>query len=330
MRALSRSRLSLFDIQVNGFAGVDFQNSKLKADDLHRACLALRRHHTHRILLTLVTDAIPALEAKFARIEVMRAADPLAAETIVGYHLEGPYLSPEEGYRGAHLAEYMKRPEMPEFRRLQKAAGGNIRLLTLAPEWPGSARFIAAVAATGVVISLGHTNADNGRIDDAIRAGARMCTHLGNGCLMLVPRHDNIIQRLLARDELVASFIPDGIHVPPPVLKNFLRAKPANRIVITTDAVAAAAAAPGPFFMQRGKKMTQFMCDRKGVVAFPGHAGYFFGSSLTLDQGAANIPRWTEFSAETAWDWASRRPAEILGIRLPQIEVSPSPESGGP
>src|ERR1039458_6305342 len=99
MNARSHTRLSLFDIQVNGFAGVDFQNPKLKPDDLHRACLALRRCHTHRILLTLVTDAIAALEEKFARIEAMRAADPLVAETIPGYHLEGPYMSPEEGYR---------------------------------------------------------------------------------------------------------------------------------------------------------------------------------------------------------------------------------------
>jgi N-acetylglucosamine-6-phosphate deacetylase len=193
----------------------------------------------------------------------------------------------------------------------------------LAPEWPGSARFISAVAAGGVIVSLGHTNASDQQIDDAIRAGARMCTHLGNGCRMLIPRHDNVIQRLLARDELVACFIPDGIHVPAPVLKNFLRAKPAGRIVITTDAVAAAAAPPGPFFMQRGKKKAQFICDRNGVVAFPGHAGYFFGSSLTLDQGVANIPRWTEFSEQAAWDWASRRPAGMFGIRLPRIDVAP-------
>jgi N-acetylglucosamine-6-phosphate deacetylase len=322
-------RLSLFDIQVNGFAGVDFQNPNLKADDLHRACLALQRHQTHRILLTLVTDTIAALEGKLAGIEAMRIADTLVAETISGYHLEGPYMSPEEGYRGGHIAKYMKRPEVSEFRRLQKAAGGNIRLLTLAPEWPGSTRFISNVAASGVVISLGHTNANNEQIDDAIRAGARMCTHLGNGCLMLVPRHDNIIQRLLARDELVASFIPDGIHIPPPVLKNFLRAKPRNRIVITTDAVAAAGAAPGPFFMQQGEKMTRFVCDRKGVVAFPGHPGYFLGSSLTLDKGVTNISRWTEFSAEAAWDWASRRPAKILGIRLPWIEAPLLNGSGG-
>jgi N-acetylglucosamine-6-phosphate deacetylase len=322
-----RLRPSLFDIQVNGFAGVDFQDPRLKASDLRRACLALRHRYTHRILLTLITDSIASLEAKFARIEVMRSEDPLLAETIAGYHLEGPYMSPAEGYRGAHLASYMKKPEFREFRRMQKAARGNIRLLTIAPEWPGSVRFIAAVVAEGVVVSLGHTNADNRQIDDAVRAGATMCTHLGNGCRMLVPRHDNIIQRLLARDELVAGFIPDGIHIAPFALKNFLRAKPAGQIVITTDAVAAAAASPGPFYMRRGERMARYTCDRNGVVAFRGRSGYLFGSSLTLDRGVANIPRWTEFSYDTAWDWASRRPAGIFGIELPEIKV---PESAFP
>ncbi len=314
-------RPSLFDIQVNGFAGVDFQDPRLKASDLRRSCIALRRCHTHRILLTLITDSIGSLEAKFRRIEAMRAEDPLVAETIAGYHLEGPYLSPEEGYRGAHLASYMKGPELREFRQMQKAANGNIRLLTIAPEWPGSAAFIAAVVSDGVVVSLGHTNADNGQIDKAVRAGATMCTHLGNGCRMLVARHDNIIQRLLARDDLVASFIPDGIHIAPFVLKNFLRAKPAGKVVVTTDAVAAAAASPGPFYMRRGARMARFTCGRDGVIAFRGRSGYLCGSSLTLDRGVANLHRWIGLSYDTAWDLASRRPARIFGITLPKIKV---------
>src|ERR1700733_7792379 len=151
MKSTIRHRPSLFDIQANGFGGVDFQNPKLTAGDLHRACLALRRHHTHRILLTLVTDTIDAFEEKFAHIEALRIRDPLVKETIPGYHLEGPYMSPEEGYRGAHPAKFMKKPDLREFRRLQRAAGGNIRLVTIAPEWPGSARFISALRRDGVV-----------------------------------------------------------------------------------------------------------------------------------------------------------------------------------
>jgi len=291
----------------------------------------LRRHHTHRIFLTLVSDTIGALEEKFARIEAFRLQDPLIKETIAGYHLEGPYLSPEKGYCGAHLAECMKRPELTEFRRLQSAAGGNIRLVTLAPEWPGSARFIAALARAGVIVSLGHTNASDHQIDAAIRAGARLCTHLGNGCLAFMHRHDNIIQRLLARDELVACFIPDGIHLPPMTLKNLLRAKPPGTVILTTDAVAAAAAPPGEYIQHLGQKKIKVVSESNGMVHRPGNRHYLAGSSLTLEKGVVNASRWASIPPDTAWAWASRRPAEIFGIRLPRIGMRPGwPEKANP
>ena len=134
----------------------------------------------------------------------------------------------------------MSAPSLPDFHQLQRAAGGKIRLITLAPEWPGSEDFIRALTGEGVHVSLGHTDASDHEIDRAIQAGARFCTHLGNGVPAVLPRHNNIIQRLLARDELTAFFIPDGIHLPPAVLQNFHRAKPDGRALFTTDAMAAA------------------------------------------------------------------------------------------
>ena len=314
MKTGRSSRVSLFDIQVNGFAGIDFQQPNLSIEELRLACSALRRHHTHRILLTLVTDSIDALERQFARIEAIRAQDGLVRETVAGYHLEGPYLNPEEGYRGAHPPKFIKGPDWKEYQRLQKAAAGNIRLITLAPEWPGSARFIAALTRSGVVVSLGHTNASESEIDGAVKAGAALCTHLGNGCPALLPRHDNITQRLLARDDLVACFIPDGIHIPLPVLKNFLRAKSSGQVIVTTDAMAAAGAPPGRYSI--GKSRVD--CGRDGIVRFPG-TDYFAGSSLTLEKGVANAASWAAVPPATAWGWASRRPAEIFGVRLPRI-----------
>jgi N-acetylglucosamine-6-phosphate deacetylase len=322
MKPKTQTRPSLFDIQVNGFAGVDFQNMELTAADLRHACEGLRRHHTHRILLTLVTDTIDALEEKFAHIESLRLRDPLVKETVVGYHLEGPYMSPEEGYRGAHPAEFMKQPDLREFRRLQKASGGNIRLVTIAPEWPGSARFIAALSRGGVVVSLGHTNASNEQIDAAIKAGALLCTHLGNGSRAMMNRHDNIIQRLLARDELIASFIPDGIHIPPPTLKNFLRAKPPGKIILSGDPVAAAGAPPGVYIQHWGRKKVEVVSEPGGLVHLPGNSDYLAGSSGTLETGVADVSRWASFPEPTVWDWASLRPAKIFGIRLPRVTVN--------
>jgi N-acetylglucosamine-6-phosphate deacetylase len=306
-------RPSLFDIQVNGFAGVDFQNPNLTVAELRWACLSLRRHRTHRILLTLITDSITALKRQFARIESFRSGDPLVRETIAGYHLEGPYISPVDGFRGAHPREFVKGPDLREFDLLQAAAGGLIRIITVAPEWPGCARFIAGLVNRGVVVSLGHTDASEREIDRAVMAGARLCTHLGNGCPTTLHRHDNIMQRLLTRDELIASFIPDGIHILPEVLKNLLRAKPLRKIILTTDAMAAAAAPPGNY--QFGK--LRLKCGRDRVVRMPG-AMTFAGSSLTLDQGVANAARWSGTAPRTAWDWASSIPAAVFGLRLPR------------
>ena len=306
---------SLFDLQINGFAGIDFQDPALSLADLRHAVDILRGGQTYRILLTLITDDLGALERKFARIEKYRAADPTLAETICGYHLEGPFLCPEDGYRGAHPGECMRAPDLAAFERLQAAAGGNIRLLTLAPEWPGSAEFIAAAVAKGVVISLGHTNANEAQIDDAIRAGATMITHLGNGTPVTLPRHDNIIQRLLARDELTACLIPDGAHLPPFTLRNFFRGKPAGKILLTTDAMAAGGAPPGRYRIGRLE-----VESRDGFVRAPGSAN-LAGSCLEPLQGVANAARWLGVPETEARAMFSTRVAAQFGIRLPEIEI---------
>lgn len=305
---------SLFDIQINGFAGVDFQRAELSQAELRRAVEALRAHQTLRILLTLISDGIDALCQQFERVEKLRAADPIIAETICGYHLEGPFLSAEEGFRGAHPAEVQRAPDLDCFERMQGAAGGHIRLITLAPEWPGSAEFIAAVAGAGVVVSLGHTNASEAQIDEAVRAGATLCTHLGNGCPALLPRHDNVVQRLLARDELTACFIPDGVHLPPFVLKNLFRAKPRGKVILTTDAMAAAGAPPGRYSL--GALDVE---SRDGTVRKPG-TPYLAGSCLTPDRGVENAARWLGLTADEARALFSTRAAEIFGIELPALD----------
>ena len=306
---------ALFDLQVNGFAGVDFQQPDLTLADLRRAVAALRAHETHRILLTLITDDIDALCRKLDRIEQARRADAVIAETVCGYHLEGPWLSAEPGYCGAHPPEKMRAPKLADFQRLQDAAGGNLRLVTLAPELAGSAEFIAELTHRRIVVSLGHTNASNAQIDDAIRAGATLCTHLGNGVPMTLPRHDNIIQRLLARDELTACLIPDGAHLPPFVLRNFFRAKPSGKVVLTTDAMAAAAAPPG-----RYKLGAIEVESRDGVVRQPGREN-LAGSSLTPDRGVRNAADWLGIPPTEARALFSTRAASLFGIDLPMLPV---------
>ncbi len=307
-------RPALFDHQVNGFAGIDFQRSDMTREMLRTAVQELRKHGIYRIFLTLITDEIEALCGKLERVETFRAEDPLIHETVAGYHIEGPYLSPKPGYRGAHPAEKMKAPDLREFGRLQAAANGGIRILTLAPEWEGSDGFIREVVSRDVAVSLGHTDASHEAIDRAIRAGATLCTHLGNGCPGVLDRHANVIQRLLARDELTACFIPDGIHIPPHALKNLYRAKPKGKTILTSDCMAAAGAPNGRYTL--GELEIEVGDDR--VVRQPGESN-LAGSALTLEEGVMNFSLWLDVPMEEAWALGSTAVADRFGIELPMI-----------
>ncbi len=298
-----------FDLQANGFAGVDFQRPAISAEAMVRAVAALRAHGTTRILLTLITDTIEAFIAQLEHVERLAAADPAVRAMVAGYHLEGPYLLPEPGYHGAHDPRKMKRPDCREFDRLWAAAGGRVRLITLAPEWPGSLEFIRHVVGHGVRVAIGHSNADDRAIDAAMAAGLTLCTHVGNGVPQQLPRHDNIIQRLLARDELWAVFIPDGLHVPPGTLRNFVRAKPRDKVLFTTDCVAAAGAPAGRYTV--GAIEVEAGAD--GVVREPGKPN-FAGSSLTMECAVENVRRFLGWSEAEARHACGAGVAQVLGF----------------
>jgi N-acetylglucosamine-6-phosphate deacetylase len=302
----------LFDFQVNGFGGVDFQRDDISTEDLRRAISALHRHGVGAILATLVTAGVDSLARRFAAIERARSIDRDISRMIAGYHLEGPWISPEPGFRGAHPRGPIHGPSLAEFARLQAAAGGNIRLVTLAPEWPGSPDFIAEVVRQGVHVALGHTNAGESDIDGAIAAGARFATHLGNGTPQTLPRHDNVVQRLLSRDELTACLIPDGIHLPPFVLRNFFRAKPPGRVLFTTDAMAGAGAPPGSYTI--GELTIEIGAD--GVARQPDGGG-FAGSTLAPDEGMLKTAAYLGLSQTEALRLWSEAPAKAFGIALP-------------
>jgi N-acetylglucosamine-6-phosphate deacetylase len=301
-----------FDFQINGFGGVDFQAATLSQAELEHAVRVLRRHGVAGIFLTLITDEIDAHCRRLENFEKLRTASAEVNRMILGYHIEGPWLSPEPGYRGAHPPGPMHAPSINEFERLQSAAGGHVRLITLAPEWPGSAECIAAITEAGVHVSIGHTDASETQIDESIRAGARFCTHVGNGTPLQLHRHDNIIQRMLARDELTACLIPDGIHLPPFALKNFFRAKPPGRVLFTTDAMAGAGAKPGRYPIGR----LEIEVGEDGIARNPGGNG-FAGSTLTPDEGVRRCASYLGISLDESAALWSTAPAKAFGLTLP-------------
>jgi N-acetylglucosamine-6-phosphate deacetylase len=222
--------------------------------------------------------------------------DPLMGRMCRGVHLEGPYISPEEGFRGAHPKEFIRPPDREEVNRFQEACGGRIRLITLAPEVAGALPFIEWAVSRGIVVALAHTDAPEEILEDAFRAGARLSCHLGNGARALLPRHRNPIQKQLSMDGLMASIIADGVHLPDYVVKNFIRAKGAERILLTTDSMAAAGAPAGRYTV--GDLEVEISPDGRSV-RLPG-TPYLAGSVLTMDRAVTNVMRFAGIDLPSA------------------------------
>ncbi len=304
------------DLQVNGFAGIDFNSPGLTAESLDHVLEAMLRTGVTRCLPTLITAPVDELEERFRALVAAMAGSRHAERRVAGFHLEGPFLSPLEGYRGCHPAECMRPADPESFDRLQAAADGRIRLVTVAPEVAGAPALIDHLRGQGVAVALGHTAADAAAIADAAARGARLSTHLGNGTPRMLHKHDNVIVHQLGDDRLMASFIADGYHVRPAVLKSYLRAKEVSRSILVTDAVAAAVAPPGDYRLGR-------VAVRRGeapVVTVPGTSD-LAGSALTLDRAARNVLAWTDYRFDDVFAMARANPGRLLG----QPDSAPSP-----
>jgi len=223
--------------------------------------------------------------------------------------MEGPYISPEDGPRGAHLREFVRDAGVDDFRRRQDAAEGRIVIVTVAPEVPGALPLIEHLVSSKVRAAIGHTGATGPQIADAVKAGATMSTHLGNGCANMLPRHPNVIWEQLGEDRLLAGFIVDGHHLPPATVKSMIRAKTPARTILVTDAVGAAGMPPGRYTL--GGQLVEL--SPEGRVAAPG-APNLAGSALRLDVAIGNTVKFTGLPLEEVVAMASTRPAGYIGI----------------
>src|SRR5687767_6042597 len=210
-----RAAAGLIDIQINGYDGVDFNAPSSNTEQIVSATRKLRRTGVSAFCPTIITESFDHMAQCVSNLVRAAGESPEFARAMLGVHVEGPYISPEDGPRGAHPKRHARPPDWAEFQRLQDAASGRIRIVTLSPEWSGAIDFIERATDSGVVAAIGHTAATPAQISDAARAGARLSTHLGNGSHAKIDRHPNYIWEQLANDDLWASFIVDGHHLPP-------------------------------------------------------------------------------------------------------------------
>jgi N-acetylglucosamine-6-phosphate deacetylase len=304
----------LIDIQVNGYLGHDLNSPDVTADTVARFVRALWTVGVTTVCPTVTTQSEPSICRSLRAIREACEADPLVAHSIACIHVEGPYISPEDGARGAHPLEHVRPPSLDEYRRWQAAAGGRIGIITLAPEHPGSVEYIRAAVADGVVVALGHTAADESQILAAVNAGASLSTHLGNGSHAMVDRHRNYIWDQMAEDRLTASLIFDGHHLPPALMKVMLRAKTPERAILTSDAVAVGGLGPGVYETSIGRKVERLPSGRLNLYGTP----YLAGSASSLPDGIANAVRHAGATLTEAVRLATTNPARLLSLNGPK------------
>ncbi len=307
---------AFFDLQINGCGGQDFGSETLDENKIRVIVATCHQHGIGSFCPTLITNRFEALHHGMSTLRRALEGDANLARAIPAIHLEGPYISAEDGPRGAHPRSHVRPPDWDEFQRLQEASGGRIRLVTLAPEHDGALTFIERLVAAGVVVALGHTAASPARIREAIHAGARLSTHLGNGCHALLPRHESYLWEQLAADELWASMICDGHHLPPALIRCIFRMKTPARLILTCDASSLAGLPPGRY--QEWGQEIDILPTGKIVLA---GQSVMAGSWAFTDTCVANAMRLGGASLAEAVAMATSQPRKLLG--LPACDLQP-------
>lgn len=315
------------DLQVNGYAGIDYSGAGLGAvpaggtgsapgerpdgpdGPVERVVRAIAASGTTRHLATIITGPRDRITTNCAAIAAAVQTSTWVRTAVVGIHVEGPFISPEDGPRGAHDPKHVRKPDWNEFSSWQEAAEGLIRVVTVAPETEGALAFIEKATAAGVVVAIGHTAAAPERIREAISAGARLSTHLGNGSHAVLPRLKNYLWEQLGADELWASLIADGFHLPDAVMRSFARAKGLDRLALVSDVAFLAGSAPG--VRSWGDIAVEIHAD--GHLSLAG-TEFLAGAGHLLDRDIARFMAATGVSLGEATALCIRNPARLLGL----------------
>ncbi len=310
------------DLQVNGFAGVDYNDPAVSHESIAQSVRAMFTTGVTRLFPTVITGSqermAGALRNLAAAKESFQASGMPEGHAIEAFHVEGPHISPEAGPRGAHPLEHIRAPDIEEFKRWQEAGKGDVRLVTVSPEWDETPAYVAQLVRSGVVASVGHTKATGDQIRAAVDAGATMSTHLGNAAHPTLPKTQNYIWEQLAEDRLTASFIVDGIHIPGAFFRAAVHAKGLERSVLVTDAVMPAMCEPGSYKL--GQVEVELRSD--GSVVLRGE-GRLAGSALRMDHAIGNSVRLGRLSLRDTLTMATSNAARAGRIARRQRGLAP-------
>lgn len=300
-----------FDNQVNGFAGVSFAfgESDLTKEGIEKATSELWKKGVTTYLPTLTTNSQEVLVRNF-KILANSVNDEKLRGSIPGFHLEGPYINPEDGYRGAHPKQFVRLPNWNEFMEMYNASNGKILQVTIAPELDGAQDFIKKCSEKDIVVAVGHHNANKEQLDLAVKNGAKTSTHLGNGCANMINRHINPLWPQLANDDLMISIICDGFHLLPEEIKVFYKTKGVDKTIITSDVTSYAALEPGQYKTETGETIE---LTKEGKLYYPAQ-NVLYGSASPITKGVGHVMEVTGCSLANAIQMTSTNPAKLYNL----------------
>lgn len=298
------------DLQVNGYLGSDVNADAVRPEVI----LSLTKKMLALGVMTFLPTVITASEEKIIHalrtIAEARRLYPLVEHAVPFVHVEGPFISPNDGPRGAHDREYVRPASLAEFDRWQAACDGLVGMVTLSPHTGDAIAFISALAAKGTVVSIGHSDASPAQIHAAADAGATLSTHLGNGLGSPLPRHPNLLWSQLAEDRLAATFIADGHHLPTDTLKSMLRAKGISRSILVSDVVALGGMPVGVYRAEIGGAVE---VTSEGRVISASGGDFLAGAYRPLPVGIAHAASIGGVSLGGAIQMATENPARFVG-----------------
>jgi N-acetylglucosamine-6-phosphate deacetylase len=298
----------LIDNQINGYKGIDFAEARLTPERMRMAVEAIHADGVTSFMPTVITDCHENLLRTFRNLAAAMKEDEIR-DSVIGFHLEGPYISPEEGYFGCHPNQFIRNPSWDEFALYQEAADGGIIQVTVSPEVEGCIEFIKICTRNNVLAAIGHTNASADQIRQAVDNGARLSTHLGNGCANMIDRHRNPLWPQLANELLTPSVIADGHHLLPEEIQVFYKVKGSHNMILTSDVTHLIGMTPGKYIFLG----SQIILTDDGLIKNP-VLNCLAGASKPLKTGVENVMRYTDCSLGEAINMASINVARIYDL----------------
>lgn len=300
----------LLDLQINGFSGVDFNTFPIREHDFIKVINNLSREGVLSFFPTIITNSDSNILDLLKNINDLCQSNSLINSFVSGIHLEGPFISPVKEASGAHSKDYIKAPDWDLFQLFQEASGNRIKIVTLSPEWDNAIDFIKKCAANTIIVSIGHTVASNEQINAAVKAGAKMSTHLGNGAPLSLHRNSNIIYDQLANNGLTPSIIADGFHLPDNFLKLVLEVKKTD-VVLVSDSTMFAGMAPSVYHSHIGGEVK---LEEGGRLSLNKNQNLLAGSAVSLLDCVNKLISSDILSLSDAWSLASKKPKEVVSI----------------